>query len=1024
MKVFYKSLKSVLGMYLGVAVSVASISNTFGQADVQIGTETATATDVPISSCWGYSYTQQIYLATELISNGISGSAEITALRFYYNAGATGNSTDWTVYLGNSSKTSFTSTTDWESLANLANVFSGTVTYPASGNWMEITFDTPFIWDGTSNLIVAVDENQPGFNCSISWRRSNLGTNRSIYYRNDSTNPDPASPPNATSRVNYVSNIQLVATPATLCSTPALTNILSGSGTDVCENDDIVLSLENGSTHYFLDGITYQWQQFDGTNWTDINGATESTYTINEITSSGDYQVIVGCSHTGDQTVLMPVSITVNTLPNVEVDINASVICPSSSATITASGADTYSWSPAIGLSATNTAVVDASPANPTVYTVTGTDIFGCTATAQTTVSPYASVSTKAVTNPAELCEPNVPLAITIDEVPEVTGGTWEYRFLDADGITEAQPWNSTNAYNFIPAEDSVYTFYYQLRNSACTEALDSVKFSVVVGFGSEGVAVTDYDCNNLGGSVSLINPFGQVAIEELYSNDFNVPADLSAFTLTGSGASNTDNRLVLTPSATSTNGYASLTVPGFVTGQNNSFTLSFDLTADLPVGTFGTGGADGMAYSFGDDATPTSNGTGHNGRGTKLRLSFDSADNSEQNSNTAGIYLVYGWTATNGFGPGNSQTLAYSNNISLWKGKTDTPVELSIKADGTADLYVDGVQVFQNVQMPADYLNADVSNWNHLFSAQTGGDGMRHAIDNINISSGTLLYGITQNAVNAPEDWQTAATFSDLSPGTYYVWAAKDETAACGKQIQTVVIENTNPVINLGADTTICEGETLTLDAGNPGASYVWSGTNEVGQTLEVSTAGTYTVYATAANGCFGVGNINVAVNDAPTASGIYRQGTYPNFTFTVLNANNADSYDWNFGDGTTLTDAPATVSHYYTSSESVTVTATLSNDCGSTQLSQAYGDLSIDENQLTGLEIFPNPTTDQFTVSLNGSVDASVSVVSTTGAKVMDNTSFSNAIIISTNQWERGIYFVTVTNNGQTVTNKVVIK
>lgn len=1021
MRVFTKLVKKV---FLGVTISVASVSNTFAQTvDVQIGAGTGTASELPITSCWAFSYTQQIYLASDLIGSGIQGSAEITSIRFYYASGDTTNSTDWTVYLGNTAKTEFTSTTDWESLGNLSQVYTGIVTYPAGENWMQIDFDTPFLWDGASNLIVAVDENQSGFNCTINWRKSDLGSNRGIYFRSDSSNPDPASPPTAIGRVNYVSNIQMVAAPTATCSgAPALTDIISSEGVDVCEGSDFILSLDDAA-NYFLEGITYQWQSFDGTNWVDIAGETGSTCTINAVTASTDYQVVVGCSFTSDEVILAPLSIVVHDNPTVVVDIEESAVCPATEVTVTASGADTYSWAPSAGLSATNTASVDALPSSTTVYTVTGTDSYGCTATAQTTITPFANVSPKAIADPSELCTANIPVSITIEGAPEVVGGTWEYRFLDVDGLTEIQPWNTTNVYNFIPAEDSVYTFWYQLRNSACTEELDSVKVSVAVGFGSEGVAITNYDCNNLEGSVSLINPFGQVAVTSVYSNDFNAPADLSAFTLSGQAA-NTDGRLILTPSAISINGNALLTVPDFTAGPNNSFSISFDLTADLPIDNWGTGGADGITYSFGNDATPTSNGSHQNGRGTKLRLSFDSAANGTENGNASGIYLVYGWTANNAFGPGSSQTLAYSSNIALWKGQTDVPVVLTIDANGLAHVTVGGVSIFENVQMPVAYLNADVSGWNHLFSAGTGGDALRHAIDNLNIETGALQFGITQSPTATPADWQVSSTFTDLLPGTYYIWSAKDETAACSKMIETVVIENVNPVVDLGADTTICTGETLTLDAGNPGASYVWSNSGEVSQTLEVSTSGTYTVYATALNGCVGIGNINVYVDDVPEATGIYRQGSYPNFTFTVLNSQNANAYDWDFGDGTVLTNAPATVQHFYTNDATVTVTATLSNDCGSIDVSQTYGDLSIEENQLSGLEVFPNPTTDKFTVSLNGSVDASVVVVSTTGTVVMDNTSFSNEIIISTEQWERGIYFVAVTNNGQTVTNKVIIK
>lgn len=50
------------------------------------------------------------------------------------------------------------------------------------------------------------------------------------------------------------------------------------------------------------------------------------------------------------------------------------------------------------------------------------------------------------------------------------------------------------------------------------------------------------------------------------------------------------------------------------------------------------------------------------------------------------------------------------------------------------------------------------------------------------------------------------------------------------------------HPVVFLGNDTTIMQGQTLILDAGNPGSDYLWS-TGETTQTLLVNVTGTYSV-------------------------------------------------------------------------------------------------------------------------------------------------------------------------------------
>ena len=68
-----------------------------------------------------------------------------------------------------------------------------------------------FIWDGVSNIIVAVDENSSGYGSSTQdfYCRS-VGTYRTLTYRNDYTNPDPNMPPYATYRKTYVSNMYLM----------------------------------------------------------------------------------------------------------------------------------------------------------------------------------------------------------------------------------------------------------------------------------------------------------------------------------------------------------------------------------------------------------------------------------------------------------------------------------------------------------------------------------------------------------------------------------------------------------------------------------------------------------------------------------------------------------------------------------------------------------------------------------------------------------------------------------------------
>jgi len=107
---------------------------------------------------------------------------------------------------------------------------------------------------------------------------------------------------------------------------------------------------------------------------------------------------------------------------------------------------------------------------------------------------------------------------------------------------------------------------------------------------------------------------------------------------------------------------------------------------------------------------------------------------------------------------------------------------------------------------------------------------------------------------------------------------------------------------VNLGNDTTICPGVTYTLDAGNAGATYAWN-TGASTKTINVNTAGTYSVAVTLPSGCSGSDAITITpgivpVNVLPATTNLCSGET------ATLNAGNAGStFSWTPGSATTQT-------------------------------------------------------------------------------------------------------------------------
>jgi len=158
----------------------------------------------PLNPYYGYNYTQMLYSASELTSAGLTSGSTITGLQFYYYTDA-GDETlfdDWVIYLGNTTKSTFASTnsSEWVSTTSMTQVFNSTVSFSTAPNWITINFSSNIIWDGTSNLVIAIDENSPGWTANIDpWRSTDpSGSNDEVLqYLSDDINPDPSSPPTA-----------------------------------------------------------------------------------------------------------------------------------------------------------------------------------------------------------------------------------------------------------------------------------------------------------------------------------------------------------------------------------------------------------------------------------------------------------------------------------------------------------------------------------------------------------------------------------------------------------------------------------------------------------------------------------------------------------------------------------------------------------------------------------------------------------------------------------------------------------
>ena len=141
---------------------------------------------VPYNTFYNYSFTEQIYLANEIEYAGAIKAVSFR-LAYSYNTECT---SDIVVYMKNVSRSTFADTSDYASVAEDNIVFSGHWTIPADyDGWVTITFDTPFLYNGIDNLMVAIDENSDDY--AIRYFRFTEMDNTVLSYSSDIWNLNP-----------------------------------------------------------------------------------------------------------------------------------------------------------------------------------------------------------------------------------------------------------------------------------------------------------------------------------------------------------------------------------------------------------------------------------------------------------------------------------------------------------------------------------------------------------------------------------------------------------------------------------------------------------------------------------------------------------------------------------------------------------------------------------------------------------------------------------------------------------------
>ena len=313
-----------------------------------------------------------------------------------------------------------------------------------------------------------------------------------------------------------------------------------------------------------------------------------------------------------------------------------------------------------------------------------------------------------------------------------------------------------------------------------------------------------------------------------------------------------------------------------------------------------------------------------------------------------------------------------------------------------------------------------------------------------------TVAETVAANAGNDVTICQGSLTTLTASGGTNYLWSTGETstsidvspnqtttysvTVSNGFQSDSdsvVVNVNSSPVADAGNDITIINGESVTLSASG-GFNYLWSNGSTL-QNIIVNPSETTTYSVTvSANGCSSDED-EVTINVVePVQATISEDVTICSGENTTLIAGGGLKYIWNTGEFTNSIVVDPTHTSIYEvtvtngpSEEKVKVKVTViqcNNDSSSTDLIE---DESIEDD--IEYTVYPNPTTDIINLKLSKRNNrANLQLHDVLGKSIINRVlepGDNETIRLDLSSYQRGVYILTIIQNGKSFAKKIVL-
>ncbi|MCB9231490.1 MAG: PKD domain-containing protein [Bacteroidia bacterium] len=272
----------------------------------------------------------------------------------------------------------------------------------------------------------------------------------------------------------------------------------------------------------------------------------------------------------------------------------------------------------------------------------------------------------------------------------------------------------------------------------------------------------------------------------------------------------------------------------------------------------------------------------------------------------------------------------------------------------------------------------------------------------------------------------------SYTSAGSYVVCLQAGDACGTTSNCQTVTVTCPAPTSSFSF---AGNGLTLSFTDGSTNATtWSWnfgdgsSTSSQQNPTHTYTSFGTYTVCQTVSNGCISSTTCKTVVVTCvnPQASFTYTaSGPVVNFTNTSTGGN---TYVWDFGDGSTATQASPSHTYATTGTFNVCLSAN-TTDCGSNTNCQTVLAVGIEEEVSSLVKVYPNPATHQinleYAVSSGG--ELTLNIYSATGQQLLNRSLGNNPegqIQLPLHDFANGIYLVRLSNGSESWTRRIDVR